>query len=139
MAKLKQFQYDALSDASSSRLIKLLPARRQESTIRIELSEFHFGSTVEYEALSYTWDNQRPTKEVICNGTALRVTENIFRALQRLRSSFGKHQILWIDAICINQKDDAEKAAQLLEERRGDFHEDERGVAPSHDEGQKST
>ncbi|KAI8649715.1 HET domain-containing protein [Fusarium keratoplasticum] len=113
MAKLKRFRYEALSGATSSRLIKLLPALRQESTIRIELSEFHFGSEVEYEALSYTWDDQRPTKEVICNGTVLLVTKNVSLALRRLRSNLGKHRTIWIDSICINQKDNAEKAAQV--------------------------
>lgn len=114
MARLgRLFKHQALYGVSSIRIIKLFPAHQRESSVVIELSEFHLNSSIEYEALSYTWDDQKPTRDVTCNGTTLRVTENVFQALQQLRSTRGRQRMVWIDAICINQKDQAEKTMQV--------------------------
>ncbi|KAK6836659.1 hypothetical protein PG987_007154 [Apiospora arundinis] len=95
----------------------MAPSRRfqyeRENDIRIELSEYPFDSTVEYEALSYAWGGQKPTRDITCNGMLLRITENVEMALRRLRSSKGRQRILWIDALSINQQDEAEKSAQV--------------------------
>ncbi|KAK7995355.1 hypothetical protein PG990_014128 [Apiospora arundinis] len=113
MAPSRRFQYEVLQGARSTRLITLSPARQRESDIRIELSEYPFDSTVEYEALSYAWGGQKPTRDITCNGMLLRITENVEMALRRLRSSKGRQRILWIDALSINQQDEAEKSAQV--------------------------
>jgi len=63
--------------------------------------------------LSYTWDDQKPTRDITCNEKSLYVTENVFQALRRLRSREGRKLFLWIDAICINQKNEAEKTSQV--------------------------
>lgn len=68
---------------------------------------------VEYEALSYTWGDQQPSKQIICNGVSLPVTENLFNALVELRRAQNKPRFLWADAICINQKDEREKSEQV--------------------------
>ncbi|KAH8662565.1 heterokaryon incompatibility protein-domain-containing protein [Xylariales sp. PMI_506] len=116
MAPMQRFRYGALSDnANCTRLIKLLPATNTNTgeTIRIEISEHQFDSDTAYEAVSYTWDDQKSTKQVICNEKALLVTHNVFLILQRLRSTKNKERILWIDSISINQADEDEKAAQV--------------------------
>lgn len=41
------------------------------------------------------------------------VTENVFRALKRLRNGKGRQRLLWIDAVCINQNDQVEKSIQV--------------------------
>lgn len=45
--------------------------------------------------------------------TALPVTQNLWRALQRLRPSDGKAVVIWADAVCINQKDVVERGEQI--------------------------
>ncbi|KAK8029952.1 hypothetical protein PG993_011243 [Apiospora rasikravindrae] len=109
----RQFQYQALSSARSTRLITLFPALQNESDIHIELWESSIVSKVEYEALSYTWGDQVPTRDVICNGMALKITQNVDQALRRLRGNECQQRTLWIDALCINQQDETEKAAQV--------------------------
>lgn len=114
MARLgRLYEYEALRNTRSIRVVKLFPALQRDHSIVIELSELLSSSAIEYEALSYTWDDQKPTKALICNGRTLRVTENVFQALRQLRSRKGLQRIIWIDAICINQKDQAEKTAQV--------------------------
>lgn len=65
-----------------------------------------------YEALSYTWGDPTPTHSIECNGCSLGIGRNLFTALKALRSSEGS-QFLWIDAICINQSDVAERSEQV--------------------------
>ncbi|KAG6356806.1 hypothetical protein INS49_014680 [Diaporthe citri] len=75
------------------------------------------GDVILYEALSYTSDSPVFSHAIRCNGLDFSVTANLHAALVHLRSSHG-HRWLWIDALCINQYDEAEKARQV----RNMFH-----------------
>ncbi|KAH8588239.1 heterokaryon incompatibility protein-domain-containing protein [Bisporella sp. PMI_857] len=73
------------------------------------------GSSVKarYEALSYTWgDHPQPSSMIQVNGLPFWVSANLFEGLQELRH-LGQDRVLWIDAVCINQKDLSEKSAQV--------------------------
>ncbi|KAH9217457.1 heterokaryon incompatibility protein-domain-containing protein [Leptodontidium sp. 2 PMI_412] len=110
----RSFEYQALHDTNSIRVIELFPALDNDKPIIINLSEFLLNSPIQYEALSYTWDDQKPTRDITCNEASLYVTENVFQALRQLRKSRkARRRILWIDAICINQNDQAEKTSQV--------------------------
>lgn len=109
----RSFEYQALHGTNSIRVIKIFPALKRDSPIIIDLSEFTLNSSIEYEALSYTWDDQKPTRDITCNEKSLFVTDNIFQAIRQLRSRKARKRMLWIDAICINQKDQAEKTSQV--------------------------
>lgn len=63
--------------------------------------------------LSYTWGSHGSARQIVCNGIPYKVTQNIFDALLALRHPGKKTRFLWIDAICINQSDTDEKAAQV--------------------------
>jgi hypothetical protein len=80
-----------------------------------------------YKALSYTWgtpygpeelarlglsSQTHQTYSIICDWRVLPVTENLYDALAELRSQ-EVTAFLWIDAICINQKDEDEKSLQV--------------------------
>jgi hypothetical protein len=65
-----------------------------------------------YEALSYTWGTNKKTKQITLNGKRFMVTENLYSALQYLRFK-NEDRILWIDAICINQTQIAERNHQV--------------------------
>jgi Heterokaryon incompatibility protein (HET) len=109
----RSFEYQALHGTNSIRVIEVFPALKRDSPIVINLSEFTLNSSIEYEALSYTWDDQKPTRDITCNEKSLCVTESVFQAIRQLRSRKARKRILWIDAICINQKDQAEKTSQV--------------------------
>lgn len=66
----------------------------------------------DYEAISYAWEGQKPTEKLLCEGRALLITKNVDNLLRHLRFRHH-HRPLWIDAICINQEDDTERAAQV--------------------------
>ncbi|KAI0592860.1 heterokaryon incompatibility protein-domain-containing protein [Biscogniauxia sp. FL1348] len=70
-----------------------------------------------FEALSYTWGSPKSLKAIFIKSPGkplakLRVTKNLAVALSHLRDSENS-RALWIDAICINQKDLAERNAQV--------------------------
>lgn len=67
----------------------------------------------DYEALSYCWGDVRRHQRLIeIDGKGFPVGENLQGALQNLRRS-DRARLLWIDAICINQCDFAEKNKQV--------------------------
>lgn len=68
---------------------------------------------IQYDALSYTWGNNATSEVITCDGSELLVTENLCQALLALRQPETKTRWLWVDAICINQEDDLEKARQI--------------------------
>ncbi|KAI1360737.1 HET-domain-containing protein [Xylaria arbuscula] len=59
----------------------------------------------------------RPDGKWISKSIELPITDNLFRALRRLRRPLKTH-VLWVDAVCINQEDIGERSAQvaLMEE-----------------------
>lgn len=110
----RSFEYQPLHNPNSIRVIELLPALNRDKPIIIKLSISPLDPPVQYEALSYTWDDQKPRREITCDGASLCVTENVFQALRQLRrSKKARRRMLWIDAICINQNDEAEKTSQV--------------------------
>lgn len=72
---------------------------------------------VEYEALSYTWAGEILSEPLLCNGNVIGITHNLAMALRYLRFR-EKPRYLWIDALCINQVDNDEKARQIREIQR---------------------
>jgi hypothetical protein len=61
-----------------------------------------------YEALSYAWGECEASIPFSCDGLVILVTPNLNAALHRLVAR-GASRILWIDQICINQRDDEER------------------------------
>jgi hypothetical protein len=110
---LEFFKYEALQHGNI-RLFELLPGANGQP-IR---GTFHITSitpsTVElYSALSYTWGTDTPEKPtLLLDGHRLEVRKNLYEALEQLRWTDHPRR-LWIDAICINQKNDTEKDKQL--------------------------
>ncbi|TQN73130.1 Heterokaryon incompatibility protein 6, OR allele [Colletotrichum shisoi] len=68
-----------------------------------------------YVAMSYSWGPEQPTASIILNGTEVDVRVNLEAGLRRFRTMdyFKRGGKVWIDALCINQDDEAEKASQI--------------------------
>jgi hypothetical protein len=67
-----------------------------------------------YTALSYVWGKgpSEPECQISCGTYTIPVTRNCFSAIYHLGKRFGAMTI-WVDAICINQRDGTEKISQL--------------------------
>jgi hypothetical protein len=74
-----------------------------------------------YTAISYAWGDPAVTEPILVAGETCHVTTNLAACLKRLaicqaaEDSAGDGGVnLWVDAICINQTDVAERNAQVL-------------------------
>ncbi|RYP18164.1 hypothetical protein DL765_004090 [Monosporascus sp. GIB2] len=107
----EQFTYQKLPERGSAiRLMRLLPGNDlDEIRCSLETSSLDVG----YEALSYCWGKQEPLTPILCDGKRLEVTHNLKLALNGLRLP-DRERTLWVDAVCINQKDNAEREQQVM-------------------------
>jgi hypothetical protein len=111
------YHYSDLLEGSI-RLLRLLPrdpAANGES--RINCRFFHFAlldsrTAHPFEALSYAWGSEENPHSISVDGCNFLVRANLYSALVHLQDDFIE-RILWIDALCINQQNNAEKGQQV--------------------------
>ena len=66
----------------------------------------------QYEAVSYCWGDGSLRAEMVLDGHGIDVPSNSEEALRGLRD-LNERKTLWIDAICINQRDIRERSQQV--------------------------
>lgn len=93
------------------RLLALSPGR-EENPLYGTLETCRLDGAVEYEALSYCWGPTRLESNIHCSRGSIPITKTLERALRVLRHDH-KTRRLWIDQICINQQDNAERSSQV--------------------------
>ena len=97
--------------------VRLLKLQGASDSIECELHIFQRNNAPIYNALSYCWGSDQRTEAVSCNGEDILITGNLRVVLDQLSQprwhSPDYRTWFWIDAICINQFDDAEKASQV--------------------------
>src|SRR4051794_7406448 len=102
------------------RLIRLDPGPWWATDVSGSLHEYFLDQAPPYRALSYAWGNgdgaNRDTRDndalFQCNGVNIAISWNLHGALRRLRHA-SQPVYIWVDAICINQKDDNERTFQV--------------------------
>jgi len=133
---MSQYQYSPLcKECDELRLVRLLPG---PISAEVEIEIFHAPRSSKYEALSYVWGPPERTDVALVRkpvealskpvdhanrfkrdehsepSATIGITNNLAVALHHLRDPI-KSRILWVDAICINQDDLAERSAEVLE------------------------
>ncbi|KAK4159411.1 heterokaryon incompatibility protein-domain-containing protein [Cladorrhinum sp. PSN259] len=103
--------YRPLKSPDSIRLVILEQGHGTEP-ICCRLEDAQLSAAPAYEALSYTWGDERIKLPITCSGLSMLVTTNLHSALQHLRHE-DQPRVLWVDALCINQADSAEKSIQV--------------------------
>ncbi|KAK5659350.1 hypothetical protein OQA88_1443 [Cercophora sp. LCS_1] len=140
LSQTEDFAYQPLKSPTSIRVLRVETQEQEQgdteanpNLITVHIDEVDLTQDPDFNALSYVWGDHRPplgqgysTKRatrcfhILCNGRKLSVTYNLFCFLRRLASAkpgellHGVRQLpLWIDQLCINQFDEAEKAIQV--------------------------
>jgi hypothetical protein len=108
---LPSYQYENLVGPSSIRLLKIERKRFFSGPV-CQIIRVDLHKAPPYEALSYTWDGQRPQLPLQVNGCQLLITRNVHDFLFHQRSLLGS-RLFWIDSICINQNSLPEKSIQI--------------------------
>ncbi|KAI1177889.1 HET-domain-containing protein [Nemania sp. FL0916] len=99
------------SSKGQIRVLKIAPGRTSDP-IRCAYQVLAVDGDEPYQTLSYVWGQMDGTKSIIVEGTKVELTNNLFAALIRIRNETETRH-LWVDALCINQEDNAEKTAQV--------------------------
>ncbi|KAE8319313.1 heterokaryon incompatibility protein-domain-containing protein [Aspergillus transmontanensis] len=114
---MSQYKYTLLTPRPETiRMLRLLPSEDNTAQIQCQLVDYTLPTPGTedhpYEALSYVWGSENTPQSILIDGQTLSVTENLYTALLYLRER-QLERLLWIDAICINQGDEDEKAQQI--------------------------
>lgn len=108
------YPLSALEAPGRFRLVDIHPGDR-EAPLRCSISESPLIDCPSYEALSYAWGGNHAEAgkpSMILNEQPFPVTLELEKALRRLRRPDAK-RTMWVDWICINQADMAERSAQV--------------------------
>lgn len=105
------YRYQRISGKTSIRLLELSPGLPRD-ILTVGIEEVDLEDKPSFEALSYEWREKTGTIPIQCGNERILVTPNCKAAMERLRLP-SKSRLLWIDAICINQKSVAERNQQV--------------------------
>ncbi|KAK5693264.1 hypothetical protein LTR17_025159 [Elasticomyces elasticus] len=66
-----------------------------------------------YDALSYEWGDDKPEKTIIVNDSPFKVRNNLYSFLSTVAKHGRLIRPIFIDALCINQANQAERSSQV--------------------------
>ena len=102
------FVYDPLPEGH----IRLLSVKGVNADGRVEyaLESKEMTGSLRFYALSYVWASGTRSRVILCNDREMAVTQSVYDVLAASQGFPRDDWMpLWIDAICINQHDNAEK------------------------------
>ena len=107
----REVKLDPTTD--SIRLARIIYSNHQDgSYIQLKLQTFQLSLASSFYTLSYMWGAPNECKAIVFNGEKFLIRENLWYFLWQGRIP-DLCQHLWIDALCINQKDADEKSHQV--------------------------
>lgn len=107
--------YGHAAMCSSHRQFRILTLQAGcfSSPVECRLSVASLGTDdADFEALSYVWGADLFGQKILVDGIPVVVKPNLFAALRHLRRRDCDRR-LWVDAVCIDQTNDAERAGQV--------------------------
>ncbi|KAL9620837.1 MAG: hypothetical protein Q9160_004618 [Pyrenula sp. 1 TL-2023] len=111
------YRYEPLNkEGRWFRVLTLHPSNDKSAPIHCTLDAHSLDKLPHYEALSYTWGlpGDNASNPVYISQCPVVVSSNLYDALQMIRrGTQDKPRTLWVDALSINQADNAEKAVQV--------------------------
>ncbi|CAI4220182.1 unnamed protein product [Parascedosporium putredinis] len=123
------YSYKPLRKDGEIRLLQFLPVENgnHDSPLTCQLRHFPLFKSPDHYALSYCWDdrhtedhieNEEPsvpehTQLLVSSDGAINITQNLANALREIRRQ-SPTIWLWVDQVCINQLDNAEKSKQIV-------------------------
>lgn len=120
--QLEPFVYQPLQNASRQFRLLILSSTLGISSDgrQIPQGKLVDASTTDhpaYIALSYTWGDPKDTRPMLIEGKHKLINRNaasfLSQMVEQLQEATEESAKFWIDAICINQEDDAEKSQQV--------------------------
>ncbi|KAI1360150.1 heterokaryon incompatibility protein-domain-containing protein [Xylaria arbuscula] len=97
------------------RIVRLLP-NVFGAPVECELEHIVLEPGADYEAVSYCWGDASITQPILLDGEPYPITLTLLDGLRYLRREISPRK-LWIDSLCINQTDTAERSREILRMR----------------------
>jgi hypothetical protein len=91
------YAYRRLEDVRDIRLLRIDAG---EGEIFCSLEHVALSSTIEFDALSYTWGTGDTNHHIICDEDTFPVRQNLYEALAELRFK-NRPRFLWVDAVSL--------------------------------------
>ncbi len=114
----EDFQYTPIDSASGEiRVLRLHKAVFRFDVVVVDLVTININDEnhPSFGALSYHWGDPVFDQTIVCDGKKLLINASLHASLKRHRSDWVElPEFLWVDAICINQKDKDELNKQLV-------------------------
>ena len=115
------YPYKPLDSAKSQiRLLEIHSANGADD-VECSLITANLGENLQFTALSYVWGDESIVEPIVVDGHSIPVTVNLAAALryakQNWQNEFPPREAasfrLWVDALCINQKNTEERSSQV--------------------------
>lgn len=119
---------EPLQSPDHIRLLKLYPPgwsnrhhlkvpHEEDTAIRcdifqVQLSDITTKGRPYFATLSYAWDRTKASIKIRCGNKSVAVSQSLHDALVYIRHQ-RRPRLLWVDSLCINQKDEHEKSEQV--------------------------
>ncbi|KAH7092546.1 heterokaryon incompatibility protein-domain-containing protein, partial [Paraphoma chrysanthemicola] len=108
----KMFKHAPLDHSKAAiRLVQLLPDLSPDGLVQCTVT--HHTTDAEYTCLSYRWGAATPISAVRMNGEVFHVRQNLLDFLNMARPNPETQCTYWIDALCIDQSNAAERVHQV--------------------------
>ena len=108
------FAYTPLHDVDEIRLLNIAPRHTPpgNSRLRDGIQHFFLSESPLYTAVSWMWGSPGDLVDLDLDGHKLMIRRNLRNIIEQLRRDDQSRRV-WIDAICIDQKNIAEKGHQV--------------------------
>lgn len=110
--EMSPFRHTPLPDAEEYIRLVSIDSPPSATTVQCRLSTWPLRTAPQFHAISYTWGRTDRNESIELNGTRMLVRGNcadVLRQLCHLRTAL----YYWIDALCIDQTNVAEKGQQI--------------------------
>lgn len=117
LTRMLRFEHEPLdlTQAGNVRLTRLLSTSDGHS-IRCSMECNMSIDDTDYSAVSYEWgDPAAPRHDILINGGLFSIHQNLYSFLHSLVAQGCTEQLLWIDALCIDQQNRLEKNHQVAQ------------------------
>ncbi|KIM96056.1 hypothetical protein OIDMADRAFT_132965, partial [Oidiodendron maius Zn] len=113
MAQSSYYSYSPLDGPDTIRLLVIEADDKIPGQIKCRLEHFNISEAPSYTALSYVWGDGSHKSRIHLDGQVCEVGQNLFQALWHLRGYSRETTWIWIDALCIDQRNILERNHQV--------------------------